>query len=657
MAEERGWTGRLVVRFLGKDIEQDYDQKRKPNAQVDPSLLKVGCGALHFRPVQSVKQHVPIGGAYDYGNEDKSSNVRLDVFLFPPPDLSTEPLSINLTRQYGEDASNCLNRLCLNLSRKIQSTKRGDKGKKNKKHVPVDQCVSIFDGTSQPLDISGKSNAEFWGMGMEKPLTIRISLDGTVIQLDVEVNPPTILSVSTFEKFGAEIFPDVPILLQVTTLFSSQSIVDWYADGRIVCENSLLYVPTTEDANKRLEVMITPVKPGHNGDGCQEAYRFQERVAASRPENTTLNVRSSWQETRAQGTLRVMSYNILADQNAFSGADRTPYFPWVSADVLKRSRRMPLILHEVLAYQADVICLQEVDQIVFDTLLAPVLRHYSYQGFYSVKQTSGNQEGCAMFWSLNKFQAANDDEYHTYGLSRLLERYEEPLDEGSDWKPCAKVITEIFRKRPDLLDTIKTKLGHVAQIAHLRSVDGLPLLVSNTHLFFHPDAPHVRLMQLFAIAHQLTVEQGLESTPFILCGDLNTSLKNCAVLLMERHVPKNHRDYRECFNAYAWNADRGRKQNNQFDYDFPEMRLPDSFPDLETAYPDYPDFTHYIVGFNATLDHILMTPKMPAGDLRFIRQGEMPTLDQVTKDQALPSPSFPSDHIAVIADLEWKPTK
>lgn len=646
-----------MVRFLGNKIEKDYDNK-KPNAQVDPSMIHAGSGARHFRPVAPLIQD---GSSTRYifidSKDNGSSNVHLDVYLFPPPASSEAGERMTLARQYGEAASNCLNRLGLNLSRKFKSKSDGLQGKKSKqKPGEVAQCVPFVAG--EVVDISRMSNAEFWGMGAERPLTIQISMNEIAINLYVEVNPPTVLSISTFENFGAELFPGVPILVEAETIFASRAIVDWYADGDRICHDSFLYIPTAQDANKRLEIMVTPVRAGHNGDGCQEAYRFVERVAEMRPTNTTLDVRPSWKGSRNRGTLRILSYNILADQNAFSGPDRKSFFPWVSENVLKRTRRMPLILHEILTYQADVICLQEVDQIIFDTLLKPVLGYYNYQGFYSVKQTAGNQEGCAMFWSLDKFHAAHDNDYYTYSLSRLLECYEKPLEGSSpDWKPHAAVITEIFRLRPDLLDVIKTKLGHVLQIAQLRGLNGSPLIVSNTHLFFHPIAPHVRLMQLFAIAHQLTIEQGSESTPFILCGDLNTSLKNCAVLLMNRHVPKNHRDYRECFNSFVWNSDRSQNlEGTNFDFDFPEIRLPDSFPNLETAYPDYPDFTHYIIGFHATLDHILMTPKTSAGELRFLRQAEMPTLEQVTKDQAMPSPSFPSDHIAVVADLEWIPT-
>jgi 2',5'-phosphodiesterase len=194
----------------------------------------------------------------------------------------------------------------------------------------------------------------------------------------------------------------------------------------------------------------------------------------------------------------------------------------------------------------------------------------------------------------------------------------------------------------------------VLQIASLRDLNGNPLLVANTHLFYHPMASHIRILQCLASAHQLAVEQGPEKKPFLFCGDFNTSLENCGVLLMKKRVPKNHRDNREHLNRFRWGGD-SQQQDVKFDDDFPEIRLPDSFPNLATGYPDYPEFTHYIIGFHATLDHILMSSRTLSAELRPLRQAAMPSIEQVTRHKAMPSPCFPSDHVSIVCDLEWIP--
>ena len=156
-------------------------------------------------------------------------------------------------------------------------------------------------------------------------------------------------------------------------------------------------------------------------------------------------------------------------------------------------------------------------------------------------------------------------------------------------------------------------------------------------------------------------------TPFILCGDLNSSLRNAAFLLLEKKIPKNYRNYRECLNGYFWDNDDSEEEEDQggdaattekakrFDDDFPELRLPASFPDIVEGYQVRPDFTHYIIGFQGTLDHILMSSQTSLGKLRPLRQADIPSIDQVTSHQAMPSPNFPSDHLSIVCDIEWTP--
>ncbi|CAK0788427.1 unnamed protein product, partial [Prorocentrum cordatum] len=50
------------------------------------------------------------------------------------------------------------------------------------------------------------------------------------------------------------------------------------------------------------------------------------------------------------------------------------------------------------------------------------------------------------------------------------------------------------------------------------------LIVANTHLFYHPGAPHVRLLQvacLLAHCEQLMEEHAAEAPAVLLCGDYN----------------------------------------------------------------------------------------------------------------------------------------
>lgn len=80
------------------------------------------------------------------------------------------------------------------------------------------------------------------------------------------------------------------------------------------------------------------------------------------------------------------------------------------------------------------------------------------------------------------------------------------------------------------------------------------ILVANTHLYFHPDADHIRLLQigLFMIYVQhiretFVKEQRIDDKQLsiIFCGDFN-SVPECGIfkLMTERFVPDNFVDFK-----------------------------------------------------------------------------------------------------------------
>jgi mRNA deadenylase 3'-5' endonuclease subunit Ccr4 len=668
------WSGRIVARILPPNVEGEYNQVRKPRAQqLDPSVICTGKGPLHQH------NNLPSSPKDDCcelvkpptcsTTEEPDSWIGLDIYLYS--NSSPNTLIVQLLRKSNEEATKCLQRLALSVEKKMKSHGNvgGSKqGKRTaKKNASTATLVWITSSSSnaaaqpQQLNVDMLTNKQLWSKARDNILTIELNAGtstSSTITLLVECNPPTILAVRTFEKFNGKVFPCIPLVIEVDVLYATHAIVDWYVNRTRVCKDSRSYTPTFDDADKELSVMITPIRPNHNGEGCQEAYQFLEPVEMELPENKLLRLRPEWQQPRAQRSLtggiselRVLTYNILADQNAFSKT-KMPYYPYVPSEILMRSRRMPLLLYEILAYQADVICLQEVDELVFETLFQPVLEYHDYQGYFSVKRSAGTKEGCAMFWSLKHFQRAEPQKFKTHGLSDLITNYTSPSkDAKTDWQDSIDIIRHLFQKRPDLAQVIRDKLGHVLQIADLNDLQGNRVLVANTHLFFHPLASHIRLIQCFAICHQLSLD-GAFGQPFLFCGDLNTSLENCGLLMMQKLVPKNYRNLKEHLNTFHWEKDASESEIS--DDDFPELQLPDSFPAVVSGYSERPAFTHYIAGFQGTLDHILMSKSSQQVQVGFrpLRWAAMPTKEQVTSNVAMPSDHFPSDHVSLVCDLE-----
>lgn len=61
-------------------------------------------------------------------------------------------------------------------------------------------------------------------------------------------------------------------------------------------------------------------------------------------------------------TVRVVSYNILADVYAQTELSKTVLYPYCAPYALQLDYRQNLIKKELAGYNADIICLQEVDK-------------------------------------------------------------------------------------------------------------------------------------------------------------------------------------------------------------------------------------------------------------------------------------------------------
>jgi 2',5'-phosphodiesterase len=315
----------------------------------------------------------------------------------------------------------------------------------------------------------------------------------------------------------------------------------------------------------------------------------------------------------------------------------------------------------MLAYQADVLCLQEVDESVFYGLLEPVLtsKQYNYQGYYLGKVSGGTREGCAMFWSLDTFANVPESDQKRFALQDLLVDNDASAhqDELSrEWNECMKDLSTLLERRPDLRDICTNNLGHVIQMVPLTTIrrggsnlaSSRPIWMVNTHLFFHPRASHIRLLQMFLLARQLGRELDSKPGEVVVCGDFNSSLRNAAgKLLLDRSVPRNYHDNKTHLNNFLWDYDAEiTTPELDLDDDFPAVSLPDSFPTFLPALDSTPPFTHFVAGFQGALDHVLITDA-----LRCRSSAPMPTVEDVTVATAMPSANLPSDHVSLVCDL------
>ena len=264
------------------------------------------------------------------------------------------------------------------------------------------------------------------------------------IPLELESCPPTITSVSTFGSFKeTHLFERTPIVVEVGVLYATKTRISWFAGLEEVCADSPCYTPTSADVGKVLTVVIVPQRLDHDGVKCEEAYQFQRRVEAlpALPNVTPLREEFLDRPRRHRApdgggdddddtNLRVVTYNILADQNASrdveKGDDEVRMYSHCKNEHIVKWRRHPLIVHEILEYRPDVIALQEVDTDVFEGLLKPVLTAQGYEGYFSQKgvdPSSGVREGCAIFWSLEVFESVRPVDMKIHSLRDMIQQF------------------------------------------------------------------------------------------------------------------------------------------------------------------------------------------------------------------------------------------
>ena len=81
----------------------------------------------------------------------------------------------------------------------------------------------------------------------------------------------------------------------------------------------------------------------------------------------------------------MLTYNLLAEMYADSDAARNELFVHCPSHALDMDYRKHLLIKEILGYQADLLCLQEVDRSIFQNHLQPVLRRHGYTGLFRPK--------------------------------------------------------------------------------------------------------------------------------------------------------------------------------------------------------------------------------------------------------------------------------
>jgi len=240
---------------------------------------------------------------------------------------------------------------------------------------------------------------------------------------------------------------------------------------------------------------------------------------------------------------RVLSYNLLADAHRHRWDDpRDGIHTYCAPALTAAARRLPRLLEEVLAFRADVLCLQEVDRNWWEVFWRPQLEDAGFSAHFSNKRNKDSQEGVAVAVRTSALE--------------LLEVREMPLSLRSP----PTLLAPLLAAQPGTAAGVAA-LPSVGQLVLLREARGArrQLLLAHTHLYFANPAVHVRLLQTAALLHAATAWRdelsaagsgaagataGATTPALLFAGDLNSDATDGALhLLLRGGVPADHRDW------------------------------------------------------------------------------------------------------------------
>ncbi|XP_075641795.1 carbon catabolite repressor protein 4 homolog 1-like isoform X5 [Castanea sativa] len=368
-------------------------------------------------------------------------------------------------------------------------------------------------------------------------------------------------------------------------------------DGSVLDENAIMveedniwikvgssntYVPTLYDCDFRLRlhsaavdsslgtrlspdniVVTDPViKPSHPP---RKMIRLQNTL------NLNFNAQSS-----NDVVFSVLSYNILADSLSINAFGYCP--KWA----LAWEYRQENLLEEIIKYDADILCLQEVQCDHFENFFEPELKKLGYSVMYKKKTGAGlftaeseksTNHGCATF-------------YHSKLFKEIM-KYELEFD-----KEASSVVNALEPRIRFKGSHRLTSKDNVALVVVLESLQNgsnrdafqSRICVANTHIHWSKGHEDVTLFQVSAYSSFLHSD-GVEE---------------------------------------QW-----RKMNSQ---------------------TSEPAFTFFSDKFFGTLDYIFYT------DNSLIVESLLELVDRESIDNnGIPSPAWPSDHIALMASFRLRP--
>ena len=453
------------------------------------------------------------------------------------------------------------------------------------------------------------------------------------------------------------------------------------------------YTPQPEDVGHALRFECVPVDGSSGLElGTPTAVLVGSRVIAAPQAAPRRLVPLAAVDAHRMGKFTVLTYNVLADLYAsVRPPGACPCLPHSSSDpclacapqqelyggycppwALSWSYRRQNLLREVLSYNADILCLQEIQSDAFEDFFAPELARAGYLAVYKRKTeqvytgSSYAIDGCATFYRQDAFT--------------LIKKYEVEFN-----KAAASVAESVGP--PGAREKAMSRLmkNNVALILVLEAIDGgraapgnsapnakRPLLcVANTHIHANPELNDVKLWQVHTLLKGLEKIAASAEIPMVVCGDFNSMPGSAAhSLLATGRVDPSHPELA--------NDPLGiLRPSSKLAHGLPltsvyacasrpapggDASLPDGGAGVERLrqrldvnHTGEPLLTNCTRDFCGTLDYIFYTHDalVPTGVLDLPDEGALRGRAVNGLPGGLPNAVSSSDHVSLLAEMRW----
>ncbi|XP_029159692.1 protein angel isoform X3 [Nylanderia fulva] len=237
------------------------------------------------------------------------------------------------------------------------------------------------------------------------------------------------------------------------------------------------------DVTRSVNADICAVDTKHENCIDKERYRTMRKWIRVGKDRLTSNLDDFF-------ILRLLSFNILA-QNLLE--DHSYLYQHHNKKALNWKTRKPLVIQEIREADANVICLQEVQEDHLLDFVAP-FKQLGYEYVYK-KRTNDKKDGLLLLYRSSQF---------------VLLDY---------------VKVELYQSGVELLN--RDNVGIIAKLS-LRDSPETQIVIATTHLLYNPRRNDVRLAQMQLLLAEIERMAFIENAitgpkylPIILTGDFN----------------------------------------------------------------------------------------------------------------------------------------